>query len=257
MTVSTAEQAMGRFEHTTARWGRITMSIGLVLSLAAPFSLLVFGNFQVTASQLITAYLAVAAVYLVLAIVEPITYFPILGQASMYQAFLIGNIANKLLPAAIVAQNRLEATPGTRRGDLIAVMAISGAAIVHIVSLTVFVGFLGTWMLTVVPDSITEVAQIYILPSILGAVVVQAIITVRQVRTTIFALVASLFVVFLLLPLVPAIGAFDVAIVVLLTILASWFFRNKGKDDEFAQQAASKVSADDNAAREAGEGQLY
>lgn len=253
MTVSTAEQAMGRFEHTTARWGRITMSVGLVMSVAAPFSLLIFGNFQITASQLITAYLSVAAAYLVLAIVEPITYFPILGQASMYQAFLIGNIANKLLPAAIVAQSRLGATPGSRRGDLIAVMAISGAAIVHIVSLLIFVGFLGTWLLTVVPDSVTEVAQIYILPSILGAVVIQAIVTVKQVRTTVFALLASLFVVFLLLPLVPAIGAFNVALVVLLAVLASWFFRNKGKDKEFSQQSNSTVTADENAAREAEE----
>jgi|GEM_PF-529449 len=251
MTVSAAEQAMGAFEHTTARWGRITMIAGLVVSLAAPFSLLILGNFNVTVGQLITAYLAVAAVYLVLAVVEPITYFPVLGQASMYQAFLIGNIANKLLPAAIVAQSRVGATPGTRRGDLISVMAICGAAIVHVVSLLIFVGLLGTWLLTTVPDSITEVAQIYILPSILGAVVVQAIVTVKQIRTTVFALLASLLVVFVLLPLIPAIGAFDIAIAVLLTILASWFFRNKAKDDEFVQAAASKIASDEEAAQNA------
>jgi hypothetical protein len=267
MTVSTAEQAMGTFETTTARWGRITMSAGLVVSLAAPISLVIFGDFGLTANQLLTAYLAVAAVYLVLAVVEPITYFPILGQAGMYQAFMIGNIANKLLPAAIVAQNRVDAQPGTRRGDLISVMAICGAAIVHIVSLLVFVGMFGTWLLTTVPDSVTEVAQIYILPTILGAVVVQAIVTVRQVRSAGFALAASLLVIFVLLPLVPAIASFNVAIAVLLTVLASWFFRNKAADaahgramtraddgasEESAKHVTGGASGDTNSEREAG-----
>lgn len=237
MTASAAEQAMATFETTTARWGRITMSAGLVVSLAAPISLVIFGDFGITANQLLTAYLAVAAVYLVLAIVEPITYFPILGQAGMYQAFMIGNIANKLLPAAIVAQSRVDAQPGTRRGDLISVMAICGAAIVHIVSLLVFVGLFGTWLLTTVPDTVTEVAQIYILPTILGAVVVQAIVTVKQVRSALFALAASLLVVFVLLPLFPAIASFNVALAVLLTVLASWFLRNKAADGGHGQAA--------------------
>lgn len=252
MTVSTAEQAMGTFESTTARWGRITMAAGLLVSLAAPISLLVFGDFGITANQLLTAYLAVAAVYLVLAVVEPITYFPILGQAGMYQAFMIGNIANKLLPAAIVAQSRVEARPGTRRGDLISVMAICGAAIVHIVSLLVFVGIFGTWLLATVPDTVTEVAQIYILPTILGAVVIQAIVTVKQVRSALFALLASLFVIFILLPLIPAIDSFNIAIAVLLTVLASWFLRNKTEDAKYNQIAAQN-GVDDSATDEAAE----
>lgn len=247
----TSEEAMGTFEHTTARWGRITMSLGLLVSLLAPISLLVFGDFGVTANQLLTAYLAVAAVYLVLAIVEPITYFPILGQAGMYQAFLIGNIANKLLPAAIVAQNRLDAQPGTRRGDLISVMAICGAAIVHVISLLVFVGLFGTWLLSIVPDHVTEVAQIYILPAILGAVVVQAIVTVKQVRSALFALLASLLVIFVLLPLVPAIESFNIAIAVLLTVLASWFLRNKA-----AEGASQRPVADGAEAAEDGAGDI-
>ncbi|MDO5493938.1 MAG: hypothetical protein Q4F53_10075 [Nesterenkonia sp.] len=243
-TAPTADQAMQQFEHTTSRWGRLTMSAVLITSLAAPILLLVLGDFGVTFNQLLTAYLAVAAVYLVLAIVEPITYFPILGQAAMYQAFMIGNIANKLLPAAIVAQNRVAVRPGSRQGDLVAVMAICGAAVVHVVSLLLFVGIFGTWLLSVVPEPVIEVAQLYILPSILGAVVVQALITVKQARSALFAAAASLFVVFALVPLVPAVGAFGVAIVVLLTILASWFLRNKAHDDRLNRPETPEAGQD-------------
>lgn len=41
---------------------------------------------------------------------------------------MIGNISNKLVPAAIVAQSSIGAKAGTKRGDLAAVMAIGGAA---------------------------------------------------------------------------------------------------------------------------------
>ena len=44
-----------------------------------------------------------ATTFGVLWIVEPIAYFPVLGSSAMYQAFLIGNISSKLLPAAVVA----------------------------------------------------------------------------------------------------------------------------------------------------------
>ncbi len=69
----------------------------------------------------------------------------------MYQAFLIGNIANKLLPAAIVAQANLGEKPGTRRAELIAGSAIIGAVLVHITTLVLLVGVLGTWLVGMLP----------------------------------------------------------------------------------------------------------
>lgn len=42
---------------------------------------------------------AVASIFSVISVMEPISYLPVLGQAGMYQAFMIGNISNKLLPS--------------------------------------------------------------------------------------------------------------------------------------------------------------
>ncbi|MDS2172145.1 hypothetical protein Q7C18_05495 [Nesterenkonia sp. CL21] len=237
--MSTADQSMLHFERTTARWGRLTMGAGLVVSLAAPMLLLSLGDFSITGGQLMTAYLAVAAVFLAFAIIEPITYFPILGQAAMYQAFMIGNISNKLLPAAVVAQNRIDVRPGSRHGDLAAVAAICGAASVHIVSLLLFVGLFGTWLLRVIPESVMEVTQLYILPSILGAVVVQAVVTVRQARSTAFALIIACLVILVAVPLAPAIGPYGVAITVLLTVVASWVFRGTAPAQEDGPEPAA------------------
>jgi len=227
-TMSDSQQAAyGLYDRTTSRWGRITMALGLVLSLAGPVYLVLFTDLQIASSDLWTGFLAVAAVFGVIWVIEPITYYPVLGPAAMYQAFMIGNIANKLLPAAIVAQGAIDAKPGTKRAELAAVVAICGAATVHVTSLLVFVGILGTWLVSVLPDSITEVARIYIFPAIIGAVVVQLIAYVKMPRIAVVALVVAVIVQLVLVPNVGAVKNYATALVVLATMVLAWFLRDQ------------------------------
>ena len=123
------------FDRTTSIWGPITLSLGLLFSLAAALYAAFGTGVGVTPLELVTAVGAVLATFGIIAVIEPVSYFPILGRSAMYQAFLIGNIANKLLPAAIVAQANLGEKPGTRRAELIAGSAIIGAVLVHITTL--------------------------------------------------------------------------------------------------------------------------
>lgn len=222
-----AAASMERFDRQTSRYGSITMALGLILSLAGPIYIAFFSGMEVTAGMVWVALLAVAATFGVLWVVEPLTYFPILGSAAMYQAFMIGNISNKLLPAAIVAQSAIDAKPGTKRGDLAAVMAICGAATVHLTSLLVFVGVLGTWLVHNIPAEVIEVARLYILPSLMGAVLVQCIVSMKALRPTIVAVVAALLVNFVVVPLAPATGAFATALVVIASIVFSWVLRKR------------------------------
>lgn len=228
LTTEAANTAsLDEFDRTTSRWGRLTMIAGLIISLAGPMYLVTFGNLDVTTTQLWTAFAAVAGTFFVIWLVEPLTYFPILGPAAMYQAFMIGNISNKLLPSALVAQTNINARPGTKRGDLAAVMAICGAAAVHLVSLLVFVGLLGTWLISVIPEEIIAVARLYVLPAVMGAVIVQAIVSMKQLRPTLIAFGVVLVVQFILLPLVPGLSMMSTAISVIGTIFIAWFARKR------------------------------
>lgn len=213
------------FDRTTSRWGQITMASALIFSLAAPLYLVLFADLGITSSQVWTAFFAVAAAFFVLWIVEPITYYPVLGPAAMYQAFMIGNIANKLLPSALVAQATIGAKAGTKRGEFAALMAICGAAMVHVVSMLVFVGILGTWLVSIIPADVVTVARLYIFPSIIGAVLVQLIVTMKQPRVTVIAVAVAAAVLFLLVPAVPALAKPATGIVVLLTATLAWFLR--------------------------------
>ena len=223
----TTGTAMAEFNRTTSHWGQITMIAGLLISVAGPLYLVFAGGLDIGPTQLWIAFAAVAATFGIIWIVEPLTYFPILGPAAMYQAFMIGNISNKLLPAALIAQTNIGAKPGSKRAELAAVVAICGAAVVHLTSLAIFVGLLGSWLISVIPPSVLTVTRLYVLPTVLGAVLIQAIVSMKQPRTTVFALLVSAVVVFVVLPLVPSLAMVSTAIAVLGTILLAWFFRGK------------------------------
>lgn len=227
VAVSTEEHKLADFDRTTSRWGRITMLVGLLLSLGAPLYLVFSGVVDVTATQVWTAFAAVAGTFFIVWIVEPLTFFPILGPAAMYQAFMIGNIANKLLPAAMIAQTNIGAKPGTKRAELAAVLAICGAAMVHLISLAIFVGLLGTWLISVIPADIIAITRTYILPSVLGAVLMQAIVSMKQPRATVIALLVAAVTTFVVVPAMPSLALASTAIVVIVTALLSWLLRDK------------------------------
>jgi len=216
------------YDRTTSRWGRATMLMGLLVSYVGPLYLVFFTDLEIAFGDLVTGFLAVAAVFGVIWLVEPITYYPVLGPAAMYQAFMIGNIANKLLPSAIVAQASIDAKPGTRRAELAAVMAICGAAVVHIFSLLLFVGVLGTWLVSIVPQPVTDIARLYIFPAIIGAVIVQLAAYVKQPRITLIALAVGALVQLLLVPVLGTVFRnFATAVVVLLTMVLAWVLRDR------------------------------
>ncbi|WLQ05723.1 hypothetical protein [Arthrobacter oryzae] len=226
-TSSDTSAGLAAFDRTTSIWGPITLGLGLVVSLGAALYAAFGSGMGITGLELVTAVAAVLATFGVIAIIEPISYFPILGRSAMYQAFLIGNIANKLLPAAVVAQANLGERPGTRRAELIAGSAIIGAVLIHITTLILFVGVLGTWLVGMLPAPLIATARGYILPAVFGAVVLQSVVAMKSRRTTIVAVVVAALIVFVVVPLVPALTFYATALAVITTIAISWFARSK------------------------------
>lgn len=228
MSKATAlHEALTAFDQTTSRWGRITMIAGLVFCLSVPAYLVFFSGLDIEIAGVLGAFAALAAVFGVIWIVEPLTYYPILGASSMYQAFMIGNISNKLLPSAMIAQSTIGARPGTRKGELASVAAICGAATVHLTSLFIFAGLMGTWLVSVIPVDIVQAVQLYILPSVMGAVVIQTIVSQKAPRSAVIALVVSLLVVFVLVPAISWMPLFATAIAVLSSAALAWFLRDR------------------------------
>ena len=218
---------MDYFERTTTRWGQITILITLVLSVLGPVWVLMHPSVNVTAGQLLTAFGLVASTFGIIWIIEPLTYYSILGRPAMYQAFMIGNISSKLLPAAMIAQHRLNAKPGTKKGEITASLAICGAAFIHLASLTVFVGVLGTWLLKIVPKDVVTVTGTYVLPAVLGAVLVQAIASLKAYKLTAVAFTCAAVLVMAFTFLAPKLMPMATALCVVVCILIAWKFHRQ------------------------------
>lgn len=226
-TKTTPLDGLAQFERTTSIWGPITLGLGFLVSLAAALFTAFGTGLGITGQEVWTAFGIVFATFGIIAVVEPISYYPILGRSAMYQAFMIGNIANKLLPSAIIAQIDLDEKPGTRRAELIAGAAIIGAAFIHIITLIILVGFLGTWLLGLLPPGVVAVARLYILSAVFGAVTVQAVVAMKNPRTTIIAAVVSAIVVFGVIRLAPVLTNYATAISVVTVILVAWYARKR------------------------------
>jgi hypothetical protein len=226
----TATGGWAAFDKTTSRWGPITMIVGMIVMILGPGLLAL--QLGVQPGAVITGVLAITATFGVVWFVEPLSYFPLLGPASMYQAFMIGNISNKLLPAAIVAQSAVNAKPETKRGQLASVLAICGAAAVHLTTLAVAVGLFGTLLISIIPPELINTVQTYVLPAVLGSVLVQMVWANPQPRILIIAAVVGAIVVFVLTPLFPAVSYFAVALGVIATITLSLTLPGRAKTSE-------------------------
>ncbi|MEI2775835.1 MAG: hypothetical protein V9G19_07630 [Tetrasphaera sp.] len=238
MSVDARQPGMlAQFDRTISIWGPVTLFLGFLVSLfAALFAAFGLG-LGLTAGEVWKAVSVVLGTFGIIAIVEPISYYPILGRAATYQAFMIGNISNKLLPAAIIAQSNLDEKPGTRRGEFIACAAIIGAVLVHLTTLILFVGIGGSMLIDVLPESLIDVARRYILPAVFGAVLVQVVVAMKAPRTTMIAIVVACLVNFLLIPYVGALANYGTPIAVIITILGAWYGR-----DQTTKPAASTTS---------------
>ena len=153
------------------RWGKITNWIGVLLSFGPALVLAVIFDLVPPVSAILTGFISMAGAVGVLWFIEPISYFPIIGVAGTYMAFLTGNISNLRIPAATVAQKVAGVEPGTNEGSIIATLGMAVSVIVNIILLALGV-VAGTQILAALPQSIVEAFN-FLLPSLFGALFIQ------------------------------------------------------------------------------------
>ena len=86
------------------RWGKITMLLGILTCfLPALVISFVYGHMP-PVSAIIAGTISQISVSCAFYIVEPISYFPILGIPGTYLTFLSGNTSNMRIPCSSVAQ---------------------------------------------------------------------------------------------------------------------------------------------------------
>ncbi len=151
--------------------GKLTGFLGVALSFAPAAVLAVIYGLLPNPAALLTAFIAAASAFGFLWVVEPISYFTVLGPVGTYMAFLSGNISNMRVPCASMAQISAGVEPGSNEGSIIATIGMATSIVINVSVLTIGV-ILGSSVLSMLPASVTEALN-YLLPALFGALLMQ------------------------------------------------------------------------------------
>lgn len=163
-------ERIDKFNKDVHFWGRLTIAIALVMSLSIPSYLTFVRGYVPSSENIIAGLVAVAGFVGIVWIVEPISYFPVLGPAGSYMSFLSGNIGNMRLPVISAVQSALELEPGSKKAEVAGIFALVSSIIVNLAVLGVVVGA-GQYIVNIIPQSLLGSFN-YALPGILGAMLV-------------------------------------------------------------------------------------
>lgn len=149
-------------------WG-ILWNIGaLIVLLGCPIIICIdlgvgpdFGALKVVMPKLMTLYWLTA-------IVEVITYVPLLGAGGTYLSFVTGNISNLKLPCGLKAMENAKVRANTEEGEVISTIAIAVSAIVTTVIIAVGV-LVFSPVLGKLTTGVFKPAFDFVLPALFGA----------------------------------------------------------------------------------------
>jgi len=160
-----------RFIPRAHRIGRVTLLVAMVVCLLPALYLsFVLGAYPGT-GVILTGFLAIAAFVGIMWVVEPISYFPVLGVCGTYMSFLSGNIGNMRMPVVISCQKAVDAEAGSRKAEVAAVVGIAVSVLVNLVFLVALV-VIGAALIEVLPGPVAQAVKDYTLPALYGAVLV-------------------------------------------------------------------------------------
>lgn len=156
------------FTNPIIKYGRITNLLAVLFSFVPAIVLYIKFDAFPGLQNILSGWGLIASMYLVMAVVEPISYFPILGLPGTYMSFLAGNIGNMRVPCSAIAQEAIGTTPGTKKAELVSTLGIAGSVITNIIVVTI-AAIGGAALMNAFPPIVIEAFK-YVSPSIFGAI---------------------------------------------------------------------------------------
>lgn len=208
-----------QFTRPIIKMGRVLNLLGVLFSFfPALYISIRYGAFP-GLSNILKGWALIAAVFGSYYIIEPISYFPILGLPGTFMGFISGNLGNMRVPCSALAQAAVGVTPGTKKAELVSTLGIAGSIITNLI-VTVLAAVAGSYIISVLPESILAAFD-FIAPSIFGSM--YAMFAIKDLKSGLFALVLTIILLRLGLP---------TFVIVPTTVFATIFFGIKTRKKE-------------------------
>lgn len=120
-------------------YGRIWCILALVVFLMVPTAMCLHFGIWPKAGIVLKGLGSVAILFYPTAVIEVISYAPLLGAGGTYLSFITGNITNLKMPCALNAMENAKVRANSEEGEVISTIAIATSAIVTTLVIAVFV----------------------------------------------------------------------------------------------------------------------
>ena len=210
--------------------GRWTSILAILAMLMVPCVVTLVFEIQVNLSQAIPIAIGLISMFAPMAIVENISYYPIIGAGGVYFSCITGNIMNMKLPCALSGRSIAGVEPGSRKGDIISILAVAVSSLVTTAILFISMLAIGQFLAPVLSNPILQPGFANILPALMGAVAVPFVI--RSPRLSVFPIILCL--VMYLCPIgktvffSPYYQSYTMLGVMLLSVAAAYFMHKQG-----------------------------
>jgi len=194
------------YDETIHRNGRIWMVLAIVATQGVPLLISLRYGVWPSFGKLMAGLLPTIMVFWPIAIIEVLTYTPMLGSGGAYLGFVTGNLSNLKVPSAISAMQRAGVEPSTKEGEIISTLAVGASSLVT--NLVLVIGVLMmAYLLPILESPALKPAFANLLPSLFGALGVVFISRNWKISVAPLVLMIGLFIAIPTLPvgiLIPA-----------------------------------------------------
>lgn len=215
------------FDKSLNNLGRATSIIALLFMFLVPIGTMIYFKINIDIKDAFKASSGLIAIFLPMAVIENISYYPILGAGGIYLGSITGNVLNMKLPSAIAGLKIAQVEPGSREGDVISILCVGVSSIVT--TIIVFAGlFIGKSLLPILNSAVLKPGFANIVPALLGAVTIPNLLSNKKnaIAPVIFALIAF----FLIGPSsFPKLQSYALIVVMSLSVLVSYFIYKSGR----------------------------
>lgn len=177
--------------------GKITLILATITSFIPAIYLTLIEGANPDFSSIIKSWFTVLSIYGMMYIIEPISFYSVLGLSGTYLSFLSGNIGNMRVPCSIMAMEVTNSEPGTSKAEIVSIIAIVSSVITNIFLLTLM-AFAGASLLELLPPQIIVGFQRFTIPSVYGAMFLQ--IAIKNIKLIPFSILIPYILIVLGLP---------------------------------------------------------
>ena len=152
------------------KWGKISSVVTIIFLISIPLSICLHFNVSPTFKAVFDGLIKVIPIFWTSAILEVITYSPMLGTGATYLSFVTGNITNLKLPCVLNAKESSKVKNGSDEAEVISTLSAASSSIVTTIIIAVGVVALSPFLVKLTDDSsIVKPAFTYVLPALFGA----------------------------------------------------------------------------------------